>query len=72
MTPRPPPARNPSAAAAEDNHFDGDGPRGDDRPAPLDACGDQGLTVSTTALSEFGPVIASILAAEPAPEDPSL
>jgi len=67
MTPTPPQVRSESAAAAEDNHFDGDGPRGDDRPAPPDACGDQGLTVSTSALSEFGPVIASILAAEPAP-----
>ena len=57
---------NPPAAAAEDSHFDGDAPRGDDRPASLDASGDQGLTVSTTALSEYGPVIASILAAESA------
>ena len=69
MTPPPnhAPRENASAAAAEDNHFDGDAPRGDDRPASLDACGDQGLTVSTTALSEYGPVIASILAAESAP-----
>ena len=69
MTPPPNPSapKNAPAAAAEDNHFDADAPRGDDRPASLDACGDQGLTVSTTALSEDGPVIASILAAESAP-----
>jgi hypothetical protein len=68
MTPPHRAPENAPAAAAEDNHFDGDAPRGDDdRPAPLDACGDQGVTVSTTALSEYGPVITSILAAEAAP-----
>jgi hypothetical protein len=65
----PTPGDAPAAAAEDQPLFAGDGPRGDDRPAPLDACGDQGINVSAAKLSALGPVLASIFAVPAATPD---